>query len=134
SGDSGGSGGGSNSPLNLSNVFGSLNFTYVLRWNKTRVDGRDTTLITTNNITVTGTTINLTQKWRVRIGNIGYNFVQNNFTYPDFGFYRDLHCWEMGLDWQPSRRTFAFYLRVKPGTLDFLSVPYRRNQFDPFDF
>ena len=61
------------------------------------------------------------------VGNIGYDFVQKQLTYPDFSFSRDLHCWEMGMSWQPVRGTYAFYLRVKPGTLDFIKVPYQQN-------
>ena len=112
----------------------TLNLNYSLRFTSFFENGKDTIKITTNSLTLRGTSINLTKKWRVRIGNIGYDFVNKRVTYPDFGFYRDLHCWEMGLDWQPQRRTFSFFIRVKPGTLDFLNVPYRRNQVDPFGF
>ncbi len=112
----------------------SLNFSYNLRFGQFFENGKDTIRITTNSITLQGTTINLTSKWRIRIGNIGYDFVNKRVTYPDFGFYRDLHCWEMGMDWQPERRTYSFFIRVKPSSLDFLSVPYRRNRVDPFGF
>ncbi len=85
---------------------------------------RDT--ITFNNTVSTSGQIPLTKKWRMTVGNIGYDFAQKRVTYPDFGFFRDLHCWEMGVNWQPERGTYSFFLRVKPGTLDFLKIPYNQ--------
>jgi hypothetical protein len=89
---------------------------------------RDTVLF--QNSIYTSGDIKITKKWNVRVGNIGYDFVQKRLTYPDFGFFRDLHCWEMGCSWQPDRGTYTFYLRVKPGTLDFIKVPYNQNVGD----
>jgi hypothetical protein len=89
---------------------------------------RDT--VTFNNTLSTSGNINLTKKWQFTVGNIGYDFAQKQLTYPDLGFRRDLHCWEMGVNWQPVRGTYSFYLRVKPGTLDFLKLPYNRNYGD----
>ncbi len=86
---------------------------------------RDTVIV--NNTLSTSGNVNLTKKWQFTVGNIGYDFAQKQLTYPDLGFRRDLHCWEMGVNWQPIRGTYAFYLRVKPGTLDFLKIPYNRN-------
>jgi hypothetical protein len=34
------------------------------------------------------------------------------------------------MDWQPLRGTYNFYIRVKPSSLDFLKVPYRKNNVD----
>jgi LptD protein len=89
---------------------------------------RDTVLY--QNAIYTQGDIKITKKWNLRVGNIGYDFVQKRMTYPDFGFFRDLHCWEMGVNWQPQRGTYSFYLRVKPGTLDFIKVPYNQNVGD----
>ncbi|HMW75000.1 MAG TPA: hypothetical protein PKD40_05060, partial [Saprospiraceae bacterium] len=68
----------------------------------------------------------ITKNWRIDVGNIGWDFKAKRLTYPDIGFYRDLHCWEMGMNWQPERGTYAFFLRVKPSSLDFLNIPYRK--------
>lgn len=87
--------------------------------------GRDTTLF--QNSLYTSGSIKLSKKWSMTVGNIGYDFVQKQLTYPDFSFSRDLHCWEMGMSWQPVRSTYSFFLRVKPGTLDFIKVPYQQN-------
>lgn len=91
--------------------------------------GRPDTVIFTNSIYTSGN-IPLSKKWQLTVGNIGYDFVSKQLNYPDFGFRRDLHCWEMGVNWQPVRGTYSFYLRVKPGTLDFLKVPYNRTYGD----
>ena len=85
--------------------------------------------VTTNSMTLRGQ-IPLTGNWSVDIQNLGYDFERNDITYPSVGFRRDLHCWEMGLFWQPTRGTYSFYLRVKPGTLDFINIPYQRNNAD----
>ncbi len=87
--------------------------------------GRDTTLF--QNSLYTSGNIKLSKKWTMTVGNIGYDFVQKQLTYPDFSFSRDLHCWDMGMSWQPVRGTYSFFLRVKPGTLDFIKVPYQQN-------
>ena len=87
--------------------------------------GRDTTLF--QNSLYTSGNIKLSKKWSMTVGNIGYDFIQKQLTYPDFSFSRDLHCWDMGMSWQPVRGTYSFFLRVKPGTLDFIKVPYQQN-------
>ncbi|MBL7816765.1 MAG: LPS-assembly protein LptD [Saprospiraceae bacterium] len=90
--------------------------------------GRDTTLF--QNSLYTSGNIKLSKKWTMTVGNIGYDFVQKQLTYPDISFSRDLHCWDMGMSWQPVRGTYNFFLRVKPGTLDFIKVPYQQNISD----
>lgn len=89
------------------------------------LNGTDTTRITTHSISSRGN-IQLTPNWRITVGNFGYDFLAKRVTYPDFGFYRDLHCWEMGFSWQPLYGTYSFFLRVKPGKLDFINIPYRK--------
>ena len=93
--------------------------------------GRDTFFVSTNSISMNGS-IKLTKKWSLRVGNISYDFNLKRLVYPDIGFYRDLHCWEMGMDWQPVNGTYSFYLHVKPGSLDFIKVPYNRGNQDAF--
>jgi len=93
---------------------------------------KDTFRTTTHSIELRGS-LGLTPNWQVDIGSIGYDFVRKQTTYPYLGLSRDLHCWEMGFNWAPTRNTYSFYLRVKPGTLDFLKVPYKRNNVDGSD-
>lgn len=74
----------------------------------------------------------LSENWGLTFTNIDYNFTQQRMTYPDFGISRDLHCWQMNLSWQPRRGTYQFTISVKPGTLDFINVPYRKSRVDGF--
>jgi len=90
-----------------------------------RETGKDTLIIRNHSIETRGN-INLTDNWRVTVGRIGYNFKDKKVTFPDFSFYRDLHCWEMGMSWQPERTTYSFFLRVKPSSLDFIELPYKK--------
>lgn len=92
--------------------------------------GQDTIFVSANAITLRGS-IPLTQKWNVQVGNFGYDFSKKDITFPSFSIARDLHCWEMGLSWQPTRSTYAFFLRVDPGSmLDFLNIPYSKGNQD----
>ena len=109
----------------------NLTVNYSLAVSNKYFDGVDSTYLTQNNIRISGGTVNLSSKWKITIGGVGYDFVRKSFTYPDFRFQRDLHCWEMGMSWQPQRGTYSFYIRVKqPSQLDFLNLPYKRNNYD----
>lgn len=89
----------------------------------------DTLFIGTNTINCSGN-VRLTENWQINIGSFGYDFVRKGITYPSLGFSRDLHCWQMGANWQPQRGTYSFFIQVKPGSLDFINVPYNRNNAD----
>lgn len=109
----------------------NINLSYSLRLRNEYVNGVDSTLISANQISLSGS-INLSKGWAIRIGNIGYSFKDERITFPDFTFSRDLHCWQMGLSWQPERQTWNFFIRVKPGSLGFLEVPVQRGVYDTF--
>lgn len=101
----------------------SHNFTLSQRYDTK--SQKDTILVTTHSLSTNGA-IRLTPNWSVNVGNIGYDFTSKRLTYPDISFARDLHCWEMGLSWQPYYSTYSFYIRVKPGKLDFINIPYSK--------
>jgi hypothetical protein len=88
--------------------------------------------VATNAINCQGN-VQLTQNWSVNVGNFGYDFVRNGLSYPSLGLSRDLHCWQMRFDWAPTRGTYNFTIQVKPGTLDFIKIPYQRNNYDTFN-
>lgn len=85
--------------------------------------GKDSIAVTAHTLSSRGS-IKLTQNWNIHVGNFGYDFQNKKITYPDFAFSRDLHCWEMGVSWQPQFGSYSFFIRVKPGKLDFLNIPY----------
>lgn len=109
----------------------NINLGYNLIVNNQYINGVDSTLITAHQISMSGS-INLSKGWGIRIGNIGYSFKDERITFPDFTFSRDLHCWQMGLSWQPERQTWSFFIRVKPGSLGFLEIPVQRGVYDTF--
>jgi hypothetical protein len=102
---------------------------YDIRLSQKYFDGVDSTYLSTHSISLNGT-VNLTSQWKITVGRIGYDFVRKQFTYPDFQFYRSLHCWEMGTSWQPSRGTYSFFIRVRQAPLDFIKIPYGRGNYD----
>ncbi len=112
-----------------SDLFSDFNISHNIVFRRSIRDGKGVTEITTNNIAMRGT-LNLSEKWKLTVGNISYDFKSQRLVYPDLSFYRDLHCWEMGMNWQPERGTYAFFIRVKPSSLDFLNIPYNKNNFD----
>lgn len=109
----------------------SISHTLVYNWD-VDTEQRDTFYFQTNSLTMRGS-VDLTDKWSIRFGNIGYDFISKRVTYPDLGFYRKLHCWQMGVDWQPQRGTYSFYLRVNPSSsLNFLKIPWDKRNVDGF--
>jgi len=90
---------------------------------------RDTFTISHNDFFVAGD-IPLNSKWNIGISRIGYDFKNKTLTFPDLQITRDLHCWQLSLSWQPTYGTYIFSINTKPGSLDFLKVPYRKNNFD----
>lgn len=111
------------------NYVDNIRIGYDIRMSQKYFDGVDSTYLSTNNLSLSGT-VNLTSQWKITVGRIGYDFIQKQLTYPDFQFYRSLHCWEMGTSWQPSRGTYSFFIRVRQAPLDFLKIPYGRGNYD----
>ncbi len=116
-------------PTSLWEWFESFSLSHEFRARVQRVDGRDTVIIQTHGIRTSGN-IQLTEKWRLNFGNIAYDFRNKAFSYPSLGFSRDLHCWQLDMSWFPESGVYTFSLRVKPGSLGFINVPWGRNRFD----
>jgi hypothetical protein len=109
----------------------NINLSYNMTFSRRYFEGKDTTQYSSNELSMSGN-FNLSRNWTFRVGRVGYDFTNKRITYPDFTLARDLHCWEMGINWQPApeRRTWAFYLRVKPSSLGFINIPARKTVFD----
>ncbi len=114
----------------VASVFDRLSINHHLQMAYERKIDRDTFYINSHEISIVGN-IQLSPNWSINVGRIGYSFQQKRITYPDLGFTRNLHCWNMSFSWQPQRGSYNFFIGVNPGTLDFIKAPYRRNQFDP---
>jgi lipopolysaccharide assembly outer membrane protein LptD (OstA) len=71
---------------------------------------------------------NLSKNWRIN-GSTSFDFVNREFPTASLEIYRDLHCWEMSLQWVPFgiRPSYSFVLRVKASVLQDLKIPKRNN-------
>ncbi len=45
-------------------------------------------------------TINVTENWKVKY-NARFDLIKQNLVSHTFSIYRDLHCWEMSVNWTP---------------------------------
>ena len=79
--------------------------------------------------------LSITEKWKVDF-NAGYDFEQKKFTETRMNIRRDLHCWEMSLQWVPYGRyqSYNFTIRAKSSLLQDLKLSKRRNATDSFNF
>ncbi len=125
-------------PITLSSLFDDFSVQYKLDYRYSNINGIVTSGITANSINIRGD-IQITDNWFINLGNFGYDFDDKGYTYPDFGFTRQLHCWRMNFSWQPrggigftsgNTSTFNFFIGVNSGTLDFLKYNYNRGNFD----
>ena len=103
----------------------SLSHVMNFEMNRNTKNNKDTIFMNTNNITLNGS-IPLSNNWRLDFGSIGYDFGTKRPTYAALGIFRDLHCWDIGGSWYPTRGTFFFTLKVKSAPLDFLKAPIQK--------
>lgn len=88
-----------------------------------KIAGYETTKSAT--FTVRGD-INVTTKWKIGFSS-GYDFINKDYTYTSIDFYRDLHCWEMRMNWVPFgyRQGWNFTIAVKASMLQDLKYEIR---------
>lgn len=114
-------------------LFDNFRLNYKLDWQYRYNNGFSTQGISNNSFTMNGM-LSLTEKWRLSLSNIGYDFKRKNITSPDLGFERDLHCWVMTFDWRPKSTNYAgsyeFYIGVRSRSLEFIKYNYNRG--NPF--
>lgn len=75
--------------------------------------------------------LSISEKWKVNF-NTGYNFDSKEITQTMIGIARDLHCWQMNVNWVPFGRftSYNIDIRVKSTILQDLKVSRRRTFFD----
>jgi lipopolysaccharide assembly outer membrane protein LptD (OstA) len=71
---------------------------------------------------------NLTENWRIGV-NGGYDVIQHQIVVPTVTVYRDLHCWEMNLRWNPIGyyRGFNLEIRIKAPQLQDIKITKRED-------
>jgi len=89
-----------------------------------------TTISITQAMNVSGD-LSISEKWKVNF-NTGYNFDSKEITQTMIGIARDLHCWQMNVNWVPFGRftSYNIDIRVKSSILQDLKVSRRRTFFD----
>lgn len=104
----------------------SLKLGYSLNYNATL--GNPSSI--NQNLTFSGD-VSLTDRWKIEYSS-GYDITNRRFAHSTFTFHRDLHCWQMSLNWVPfgTYRSYGFEIRVKASVLQDLKLNKRRNAFD----
>ena len=71
---------------------------------------------------------NLTDNWKIGFTG-GYDFIGHQITVPTVTVYRDLHCWEMNLTWNPIGyyRGFNLEIRIKAPQLQDIKITKRED-------
>lgn len=75
--------------------------------------------------------LSLSEKWKINF-NAGFDFSTAQITQTMIGIARDLHCWQMNVNWIPFGRFTSYNvdIRVKSSILQDLKVSRRRSFFD----
>jgi hypothetical protein len=75
--------------------------------------------------------LSVTQKWKVDF-NSGFDFQKKQFTQSQFGIRRDLHCWQVSVNWVPFGRfqNYSFSIGIKSGMLRDLKLDRTRSFID----
>lgn len=71
--------------------------------------------------------LSVTEKWKIDF-NSGYDFQSKQFTQSNIGIRRDLHCWQVSLNWVPFGRfqSYNFSIGIKSGMLRDLKLDRTR--------
>ncbi|MFC5190158.1 putative LPS assembly protein LptD [Algoriphagus aquatilis] len=88
------------------------------------------TINVTSALNVSGD-LSISEMWKINF-NTGYNFDSKEITQTMIGIARDLHCWQMNVNWVPFGRftSYNIDIRVKSSILQDLKVSRRRSFFD----
>src|SRR5205085_9068542 len=75
--------------------------------------------------------LSVTEKWKVDF-NSGFDMQKKVFTMTSLGIRRDLHCWQMAVNWVPFGRyqSYNFTIGVKSGVLRDLKLDRTRSFTD----
>lgn len=108
------------------NVPWNLTFGYNLSYNKQSSGTKNVT----QTINMSGD-VSLSEKWKINF-NTGYDAQTKELTQTMIGIARDLHCWQMNVNWVPFGRftSYNIDIRVKSSILQDLKVSRRRSFFD----
>lgn len=108
------------------NIPWNLGFGYNIAYTKSQ-NGQATV---TSALNINGD-LSISDKWKINF-NGGYDFRTAQITQTMIGIARDLHCWQMNVNWIPFGRFTSYNvdIRVKSSILQDLKVSRRRSFFD----
>lgn len=88
--------------------------------------------VITQSFTASGNT-SLTDNTKITFSS-GYDFRNKEITQTRLGIIRDIHCWELSVDWTPFGRftSYSVTLRAKSSLLQDLKLSKQRSFFDSF--
>jgi hypothetical protein len=77
--------------------------------------------------------VTLTKKMSATFSS-GYDFNANKLTYSTIGITRDLHCWDMSVNWVPigSTQGWSFLIKVKAAVLGDMKYERRKDFHDSY--
>ena len=118
---------------NFEGVYGEQAQDFTIPWaitfgyNYTESKPSPTTIIINSNINA-GFNFSLTPNWKFTMST-GYDIFNKQFTAPYITVYRDLHCWEMSLDWIPIGlyRGYRFEIKIKAPQLNDVKITKETN-------
>ena len=86
--------------------------------------------ISTNSINLIGE-LELPKKWKINFIT-GYDILNKAISYSSFNINKDLHCWEMKINWIPFgyHRSYNVVLKVKSNILKDIKIEKRKDWFD----
>ncbi|MEX2379152.1 MAG: putative LPS assembly protein LptD, partial [Vicingaceae bacterium] len=75
--------------------------------------------------------LSVTDQWKIAF-NSGWDFEREDFTYTSVSINRDLHCWQLAINWVPfgPRQSYMVTLNVKASVLQDLKLNRRRDYYD----
>jgi lipopolysaccharide assembly outer membrane protein LptD (OstA) len=76
---------------------------------------------------------NITTKWKVQFSS-GWDFKANKLSYTTLAIYRDLHCWDMSVNWVPfgAYQSYSVDIKVKASVLQDLKLSKRKGYYTRF--
>jgi hypothetical protein len=107
------------------NIPWSLNVSYNIRYTKPTSQSNVTQTLNFNG------DLSLTENWKIGMTS-GWDFTSNDFSYTSLNINRDLHCWQLAVNWIPfgPRQSYNITLNVKSAVLQDLKLNRRRDFYD----
>jgi len=103
----------------------ALNVSYNIRYSKPTQTSKVTQTLNFNG------DLSLTENWKIGATS-GWDFTNNDFSYTSLNINRDLHCWQLAVNWIPfgPRQSYNITLNVKSAVLQDLKLNRRRDFYD----